>query len=85
MRTTLTIDDDVSRKLKAEERRTGLSFKEVVNAALRRGLQGTKPPGRPKRFVVTPKACGFRTGIDLLKLNQLSDELEIEAFRSARS
>jgi hypothetical protein len=32
----------------------------------------------PRPFRVRPKACGFRAGIDLTKLNQLADDLEIE-------
>ena len=28
--------------------------------------------------LASPKACGFRAGIDLMKLHQLVDELEIE-------
>lgn len=38
MRTTLTLDDDVAAKLEAEARRSGLSFKQVVNTMLRIGL-----------------------------------------------
>ena len=34
MRTTLTLDDDVAAKLKAEQSRAGLPFKEVVNETL---------------------------------------------------
>jgi hypothetical protein len=44
-RTTLTLDDDVAAKLKAEARRRDRPFREVVNEALRRGLlqRPTKP------------------------------------------
>ena len=38
MRTTLTLDDDVAAKLKAEARRAGRPFREIVNETLRRGL-----------------------------------------------
>ena len=38
MRTTLTLDDDVAAKLRAEMRRSGMSFREVLNDAIRRGL-----------------------------------------------
>lgn len=79
MRTTLTLDDDLARQLKEIARRRGESFKAVVNAAVRRGLeQGAKPPSRLPPFVVEPKACGFRVGVDPRKLNRLLDELEIE-------
>ena len=38
MRTTLTLDEDVAAKLRAEARRSGRSFRDVVNDAIRRGL-----------------------------------------------
>lgn len=79
LRTTLTLDDDVAKDLREEARRTGRSFKDVVNETLRRGLGAGKGPGRrPRRFRVRAKACGFRSGIDLMKLNQLVDELDID-------
>lgn len=81
MRTTLTLDDDLARKLKDIARRADRSFKDVVNETLRRGLQaGDEPIDRPPPFEVEPKACGLRPGIDVYKLNQLVDELEIQRF-----
>jgi hypothetical protein len=84
MRTTLTLDEDVAKRLRERARRSGASFKEVVNATLRRGLRsGEKPSPRLPRFVVEPKACGIRGGVDPLRLNQLNDELEMEEFHPA--
>jgi hypothetical protein len=86
MRTTLTLDDDLARELKERARRSGSSFKEVVNDAVRRGLSlGEKPPSKPEPFVVEPHEGGFRAGVDPLKLNQLLDELEIGEFESLRT
>ena len=83
MRTTLTLDDDLAKELKELARRSGRPFKQVVNEALRKALRtGEKPVPTPPRFVVEARACGFRRGVDPLKLNQLSDELEIEEFES---
>ena len=82
MRTTLTLDDDLARRLHEEARHSGQSFKAVVNAALRKAFQqGDKPESAVRRFEVQPKACGFRNGIDLQKLNQLNDELALEDFQ----
>lgn len=81
MRTTLTLDEDVARELQELTRRSGKSFKEVVNDVLRQGLHGERPAAQLPTFVVSPKACGFRRGVDLLRINQLSDELEIEDFQ----
>jgi hypothetical protein len=84
MRSTLTIDDDIAAILERERKRKGLSFKAIVNQALRRGLmqESLMPP--PKRVVTRPHAYGFRQGLDLDKLNQLVDELEAEAFDDKR-
>jgi len=83
VRTTLTLDEDLAKELKEEVRRSGRSFKEVVNAALRKSLStGDKPPSPRSEFVVEARPCGFRRGVDPLKLNQLSDELEIADFEA---
>jgi plasmid stability protein len=79
MRTTLTLEDDLSREIKERARSSGRSFKEVVNETLRRGLSiGEGPAGDEEPFRVEARACGFRAGIDPLKLNQLYDDMELE-------
>lgn len=85
MRTTLTLDGDVARRLEMEIRRSGKAMKTVVNDALRLGLGLAGKPVRPKRFEVQAHAFGFRPGIDLDRINQLSDELESEATTSKLS
>ena len=40
-RTTLTLDEDVARKLREQARKDGRPFRAIVNDALRRGLKGT--------------------------------------------
>ena len=80
MRTTLTLEKDVEKRLTQEIRRTGKAMKTVINEALRLGLGMTGKPPRPKRFKVRPHAFGFKPGIDLDRLNQLADELEAEEF-----
>lgn len=81
MRTTLTLDEDLAESLRRRARVTGRSFKDVVNTAIRRGLAvGAAPDPELEPFRVEPRACGFRAGIDIGKLNQLVDELEIERF-----
>ena len=81
MRTTLTLDDDVAEKLRQLAQRSGRSFKAVVNDALRRGLStGAKPLRKSPAFKVRAHANGFRAGIDISKLNQLVDDLDLEKF-----
>ena len=73
----MTLEPDIAEGVSREVRRTGLTMKEVVNQALRTGLGiGGKPP-RPLPFRVEPHSFGFRPGIDLDRLNQLVDELEV--------
>jgi hypothetical protein len=85
MRTTLTLEDDIAKELQETARRSGASFKDVVNETLRRGLRrGEKPRARLPRFEVKATACGFRSGIDVRHLNRLSDELEMEDFERKR-
>ena len=81
MRTTLTLDDDVAEELRLLAQRSGHSFKAVVNDTLRRGLAtGAKPAGEKPAFEVRPHASGFRAGVDVGKLNQLVDDLDLERF-----
>jgi len=83
MRTTLTLDDDVAAKLRELAHRRKLTFREVVNAVLRRGLAAQEPRGeRSRPFRVETFSSAFRPGIDPLRLNQLNDELEARRFGS---
>lgn len=75
MRTTLTLDEDVAERLKAEARRSEKPFRTVVNEFLRLGLSG-RPKGRPQElpFVVQARDLGaLRPG---LSLDNIGDLLE---------
>jgi Ribbon-helix-helix protein, copG family len=51
MRTTLSLDDDVAAQLERLRQSSKVSFKELVNNALREGLrQMSAPPAKRKRF-----------------------------------
>jgi hypothetical protein len=81
MRTTLTLDDDVAAKLRQLAHRRRQSFKDVVNAVLRRGLSTQdRYAGARKPFRVETFRSPFRAGVDPMRLNQLADELDAEAF-----
>ena len=77
MRTTLTLDDDLAALLKQRAAELGISFKEMVNRALRHGLGPSEKPDVPVPRTL-PHSFGFKPGIDLDKLNQLVDELEAD-------
>ncbi len=81
MRTTLTLDPDVADALKEQAESQNRPFKQIVNDLLRRGMSLEKGKGTEgKPFRVKPHSGGFKPGVDLLKLNQLADDLEAEDF-----
>lgn len=80
MRTTLSLDDDVARLLDKETRRSGSSFKEVVNRFLRLGFMAAKRPAR-KPFVVAPRKLGLPPGLTYDNVEQLLDAVEGPAHR----
>ncbi len=79
MRTTLSIDPEIAERLKQEAALGKRSFKAIVNDALRRGL-GLEEPKRAEPYRVKPHSSRLLPGIDPTKLNQLVDELEVDAF-----
>jgi hypothetical protein len=52
MWTTLTLDDDVTAKLKTEAQRRGRPFREIVNERLRRGLENRRATAQRQAFKV---------------------------------
>lgn len=77
MRTTLTLEKDVAARLKAESRRTGRPFKDVVNECLRHGLAQREPVRAAARFVVKPRDFGaLRPGLDLDNVAELLERVE---------
>ena len=83
MRTTLTIDDDLAGILKQRAREQGIPFKEAVNRTIRAGLGETAKTRRGSAPKTAPHSFGFKPGVDLDKLGQLADELEVESFAAS--
>lgn len=73
-RTTLTLETDVAERLRAEAHATGRSFKDVVNAAIRRGLDRSADPPTP--FVVEARSMGLRDGLSLDDIEGLLDRVD---------
>jgi hypothetical protein len=78
VRTTLTLDEDVAERLKAEARRSDRPFRAVVNEFLRLGLS-SRPRGRPHPppFVVRARDLGaLRPGLSLDNIGDLLEAAE---------
>ena len=77
MRTTLTLDDDVATKLKAESRRVGRPFREIVNDTLRRGLATKRVTGQRRPFKIKARDLGdLRPGLSLDNVAELIEQIE---------
>ena len=76
----MTIDDDVAGLLQQRARELGKPFKEVVNGALRKGLIQIGQTSPPQPVTTRPKDLGLKPGFDPDRMNQLVDELEVDAY-----
>ena len=76
MRTTVTLDADVAAKVKAEMRRSGASFKEVVNKLLRMGAASMQKAPLLEPFVIKVRPLGLRPGLDYDRISELIEQLE---------
>lgn len=77
MRTTLTLEKDVAAGLKAEARRTGRAFKDLVNECLRAGLSQREASRSAPRFSVKPRDFGvLRPGVSLDNVAELLERIE---------
>jgi hypothetical protein len=82
MRTTLTLDDDVAAKLKAEARRAGLPFREIVNETLRRGLANRGITAKRQTFRIAARDLGnLRPGLSLDDVAGLIEQVEDSLHR----
>jgi hypothetical protein len=81
MRTTLTLDDEVFTRLKEKAHQANISFKQVVNETLQRGLATEETPQSVRRYQLEPSSLGGTLlGIDLDKALVLADGLEDQAI-----
>ena len=77
MRTTLTLDRDVVAGLKAEARRSGRAFKDVVNECLRAGLLRREAARGAPPFAVKPQDFGeMQPGVSLDNVAELLERME---------
>jgi hypothetical protein len=79
VRTTLTLDDDVAVRLE-RLRRSGRTLKDVVNEALRAGLDALEEPKtRPRKQYTTPMDLGLRIPVD--DISEVLDLLDEEMWK----
>lgn len=72
MRTTVTLDADTTALIERAMKERGLTFKEAVNSAIRRGLGSTAV----EDFTTPTYRMGVPKGVDLDKALRLAADLE---------
>ena len=79
MRTTIRIDDELYRQVKALAARSGRTVAAVLEDAVRRGLAPSEP--RPAgRYAVRPMGTGgLRPGVDLSSNAAVAEALDEDA------
>ena len=65
MRTTIRIDDELYREVKAKAARSGRTVAAVLEDAVRRGLHPVEQPSSPRYAVRPTGRGGLRPGVDL--------------------
>ena len=81
MRTTLTIDDDVAQKVRQLAKDFDRPFKDIVNEALRLGLEHVEKPGAVRLYVTASRPLGLRQGFSFDNIQELLSETEGENSR----
>jgi len=81
MRTTLSLDRDVAEKAKAVTQKLGLPFKQMINDALRAGLDQMQRPKVPKPYRTRPHRMGLRQGFSLDNVQELLAQVDGEDAR----
>jgi len=71
MRTTLTLDPDVAAKAKKGAALLRKPFKEVINAALRVGLDEILTPPAAEPYQTKPRRLGLRQGFSYDNISEL--------------
>lgn len=76
MRTTVDLDPDLLERLRVESAKRRVSFKQLLNSAIRGGL-APRPPAAAKPYKVPAHRLGLvREGLDLDKALAIAEALE---------
>jgi hypothetical protein len=76
MRTTVTIDDDLLEEVRARAQKNGVPLKQILNHALRIGLERAAGSGSAKRYRCKTFSMGFPPLYNLDKALLVADALE---------
>jgi hypothetical protein len=71
MKITLTLDPDVAAKARKGEAKLGKPFKDVINAALRIGLDTVLEPAGSKLYRTKGRPLGLRAGLNYDNISEL--------------
>lgn len=71
MRTTLTLDPDIAAKARRVTATSNKPFKEVINTALRVGLDQMLAPPPVKPYQTKPRPMGLRPGFSYDNISDL--------------
>lgn len=82
MKTTVTIEEDLSAQLARAAQAAGMDVNQIANHVIREGLKAvTPPPGiEPKPFVQRTYDLGLRPEFNWDKASAIADSLEDEAI-----
>ena len=81
MSTTLTLDPDVAAKAKKGAARLGTPFKEIINAALRLGLDQVLHPPTSRAYRTKARPLGLRPGLSYDNVGELLARAEGEDYQ----
>ncbi len=74
----MTLDPDVAAKVKRGAKKLNKPLKEVINAALRIGLDTVLNPPPPKPYRTAPRPLGLRRGFSYDDIAELLSRAEGE-------
>lgn len=78
MRTTLTLDPAVAAEARRAAAKLRKPFKEIINTALRVGLQDMLAPSASKPYRTKPRPLGLREGFSYDNISELLARVEGE-------
>lgn len=81
MRTTINLEEDVLDRARAVKEKLNLPLKEVINQALRLGLEKADQPVKRRNYRTKSHTMGLRRGYTLDNIQELLAQAEGEDFR----